>query len=557
MRDDDVVFSINEERLSRKKGAGGFPLLSISEMLRGGYLNSLSELSHIYATSIMNPPIFVRCFDVFRALEEGVRDEIDTGLLRYLSDFVHFNTSLTSSSPGTLFGRATKLFLDPVFRMKLPKGMKKAPLSFVEHHSAHAASAFFTSGFNDALCITADEMGDGISLSVNACSNVRIRRVWEADDRDSFGYFYKLITEVLGFLPMRHEGKIMALAAYGDHRRVKYPFPFVMSEDRISYTGGYGLKEVVRLRKILLREYSKEDIASWLQFNCQEYIKRLARKWLASTGSGNLVLAGGFFANIKVNQELSELDEVNNIFVYPNMGDAGISHGAILACRCPEPARIKGLYWGNCYSDEEILDCLNKSGVDFKHYEDIEPLVAQLLAEDKVIARFKGRMEWGPRALGNRSVLYNAKDATVNSWLNKRLRRSEFMPFAPATLLEDAPDCYICRNDSILYCAEFMTICVKCTPQMIKNNPAVVHVDGTARPQLVRKEANPDFYRIISEYKGLTNNNCIINTSFNMHDEPIVSTPEDAIRAFKAAGLDYLAIGNFLVENAVKRGRFP
>lgn len=551
---DKVLFSINEERLSRKKSAGGFPFLSLAETCRFMGGDFYSDVAHIYASSIMNPPIFVRYFDFLRKLENGVRDDTTASLMRILSDFMHFNTALTTSPPKGLYGGLTKLLSPAAIRRKLPKTAREIPLSFIEHHLAHAAAAFYTSGFSEALCITADEMGDGISLTVNKCSGKEINRLWSYDDKSSYGYFYKLITEVLGFVPMRHEGKVMALAAQGDHKKVKQSFPFEsLSGGEIIYTGGYGIKEVNRLKKTLLYGYDKEDMAAWLQYNCQEHFKVLAKKWLSFSGAENLVLSGGFFSNVKVNQALSELEEVRNIFVYPNMGDGGISHGAILAARKPAPSGITNIYWGNDYSEGEILSALVKSGLVYRSCRDIEIEIAKLLVNKKTVARFKGRMEWGPRALGNRSIFYHTKDKSVNSWLNKKLGRSEFMPFAPATLIDDAPELYLNSEKAIL-CAEFMTISLFCTQKMKQDNPAAIHSDGTARPQLVRKSANPEFYKILVEYKKSTNSGCILNTSFNIHDEPIVCTPFDALKAFKKAGLDYLAIGNFLVEGETSNG---
>ena len=184
----------------------------------------------------------------------------------------------------------------------------------------------------------------------------------------------------------------------------------------------------------------------------------------------------------------------------------------------------------------------------YTYFKNIESEIAKLLARGFVVARFNGRMEFGPRALGNRSILYQATDKTVNDWLNKKLRRTEFMPFAPATLAEYANKCY--KNiKGAEYTAKFMTITFNCTNWMKKKCPGVVHIDGTARPQLLSREDNPSFYKIIDEYRKITGIPSIINTSFNIHEEPIVCSPKDAVRAFKIGHLDYLVIGNYLVKN--------
>jgi carbamoyltransferase len=175
-------------------------------------------------------------------------------------------------------------------------------------------------------------------------------------------------------------------------------------------------------------------------------------------------------------------------------------------------------------------------------------MIAELIAAGRVVARFNGRMEFGPRALGNRSILYHCADASVNDWLNKRLDRTEFMPFAPATIEDEAKSNFT-DLDGAEHAAEFMTITSDCSDQFKRSCPAAVHVDGTARPQIVRAQTNPSFHRLLDEYRKLTGVGTVVNTSFNMHEEPIVCVPEDAVRSFLRGHLDYLAIGPYLVEN--------
>lgn len=196
--------------------------------------------------------------------------------------------------------------------------------------------------------------------------------------------------------------------------------------------------------------------------------------------------------------------------------------------------------------EDAIVAALQQAQLAFTRYQPIEPQIAALIAAGKVVARFDGRMEYGPRALGNRSILYHAKEPEVNQWLNQRLGRTEFMPFAPATMMEHRDECYL-GTGGCEHAAQFMTLTFDCTQRMKDTSPAAVHVDGTARPQLVTKTSNPSFHRILEEYHALTGIPSLINTSFNMHEEPIVCSPEDAIRAFLQGNLDYLAIGAYLV----------
>jgi carbamoyltransferase len=256
-------------------------------------------------------------------------------------------------------------------------------------------------------------------------------------------------------------------------------------------------------------------------------------------------------ANVKLNQRLREIPGVEQIFVYPNMGDGGCGTGAAMLafdrqvfCR----GAVENVYFGPDYTPEQMESALQENKLVYQRLDNIEERVAELLTQDAIVGRFNGRMEYGPRALGNRSILYPAKDPAVNQWLNHQLGRTEFMPFAPAALASEAPRLF----QNLSGCektAEFMTITFDCTEQMKRQCPAAVHVDGTARPQLVSEHTNPSFHRILQRYFELTGIPAMINTSFNMHEEPIICSPDDAIRAFLTGRLDYLAIGPFLAQH--------
>jgi carbamoyltransferase len=214
-----------------------------------------------------------------------------------------------------------------------------------------------------------------------------------------------------------------------------------------------------------------------------------------------------------------------------------------------EPFRcFDHVYLGPEYSEEEIASALGEQGVPFTRPDRMAGTVARLLADGFVVARFDGRMEYGPRALGNRSILYRPDEPSVNDWLNKRLGRTEFMPFAPVVLAEDA-HLYFEGLKGAEDSARFMTITFDCTPLMREACPGVVHIDGTARPQIIHEADNPSYYAVVREFKRLTDLACVVNTSFNIHEEPIVCTPHDAVRAFQAGHLDVLAIGPFLALN--------
>jgi carbamoyltransferase len=422
-------------------------------------------------------------------------------------------------------------------------------LKRVEHHLSHAANAYYTSGFDQALIVTLDGYGSGLAGSINVGRDGKIERVHGLEYPHSLGTFYESVTSALGFTPSRHEGKIVGLAAYGDPEVLGD----ILRRRFVHSNGGFRIVETnnVYFARLLAAQFPKIDVAAAYQRVLEEVAVAYVSQYIKKTGLRNLVLSGGVVANVKLNQRLREIPGVEGIFIHPNMGDGGCGTGAALAefaGSAPTRARINDVYLGPQFTSAEISEALKRAGLPFTHYAPIEPKVAMLLAAGKVVARFDGRMEYGPRALGHRSILYHAKEPAVNQWLNQRLGRTEFMPFAPATLYEHRHANYK-LVDGADYAAQFMTITFDCTESMKRDCPAAVHVDGTARPQLVTAEGSPGFHRLLTEYYKLTGIPSLINTSFNMHEEPIVCTPDDAIRAFLQGNLDCLAIGEFLVDH--------
>ncbi len=422
-----------------------------------------------------------------------------------------------------------------------------------EHHVTHAANAYYGSGFDEALIVSLDGYGSGLAGAASVGRGGTIERIHGIAYPHSLGTFYESVTSGLGFRPSRHEGKIVGLAAYGD--------PKVLREVLLAridqQPGGFRILESNNMyfARLLASQFPKIDVAAAYQHVLEKVATDYIAYHLAKTGTKNVVLSGGVVANVKLNQRIFELAGVEQIFVHPNMGDGGCGTGAALLEFQGHPAlseRLPNVYLGPSYNDEEILAALQRSQLAYDKYAPIEPKIAQLIAAGKVVARFNGRMEYGPRSLGNRSILYHAREPEVNQWLNQRLGRTEFMPFAPATLYEHREQCYL-NVEGADYTAQFMTVTFDCTEFMRRESPAAVHVDGTARPQLVTATSNPSFHQVLTEYHRLTGLPSVINTSFNMHEEPIVCSPDDAVRAFLQGNLDYLAIGDFLVAHPSSR----
>jgi carbamoyltransferase len=300
--------------------------------------------------------------------------------------------------------------------------------------------------------------------------------------------------------------------------------------------------------KKLLEGYVREDVAAVYQLILEEEVAAVVKPYAEETGLKNLALAGGLFANVKLNGSLFRDLGMDQVYIFPHMGDGGLSVGAALEFLQAKPRSFDSIFWGPDFSEAEMEQALKSAtgnGLQYRREDDIEKVIAGLLVDDKVVARFNGRMEFGPRALCNRTILYNASDPETNDWLNKRLGRTEFMPFAPVAMFDKA-DLLFEDIRGKEHACKFMSIIVDCTAFTKEKCPAIVHVDGTARPQLVTKEINPSAYKILEHYESVTGVPLLVNTSYNMHEEPIVRSPEDAVRAFLTSRLDYLAIGPFL-----------
>ena len=428
----------------------------------------------------------------------------------------------------------------------------------IDHHQAHAASAFYTSPFDEALVVTGDGRGDFRSATASIGRGDRLREIEWLPTLDSLGYYYGAITNYLGYTPHRHEGKVTGLAAYGDPQKC---LPIMrdmvdLEDGRIVTRIGKYYKPFFTVAPALekaLVGYSKEDIAAACQWQFEYvltgYIARLVRE----CGLGNVCLAGGVYANVKANQRIMDIDGVDNLFVHPAMGDGGLPLGGALKYSV-ETAGYPRPDFVTCYAgpepcEDDIEEELRNNGFKYERIRGQEKIdrTVELLANEKVVGWFQGRMEFGPRALGHRSILYHPFDRDVNDWLNKRLRRTEFMPFAPATIEELASECYIgWRPDHVA--ARFMTICYDCTEKMRYNSPAVVHIDGTARPQIVRRDNNPEYHDVIKAFHTKTGGLSVINTSFNQHEEPIVAAPKDAVASLLNDNVDVLVIGDYLAE---------
>jgi carbamoyltransferase len=433
----------------------------------------------------------------------------------------------------------------------------RARLKRSEHHLSHAANAYYTSGFERALVVTLDGYGTGLAGSVSLGEGGRLERLHSQRFPHSLGSFYEMVTSSLGFKPDRHAGKIVGLAAYGDPSVLR---DVLLSRVDRSKSGEFAIYQNlnVHLSRRLAAEFPVVDVAAAYQHVLEVLACEYVREWMQRTGARHVVLSGGVTANVKMNQRIHEIEGLEGLFVYPNMGDGGCGSGLAMHLSWPGGVResIENVYLGPSFDEEQMKAAIDAAGLRAERPANYAAFVARKLHEGVVVARFDGRMEYGPRALGNRSILYHGREPKVNQWLNQRLGRTEFMPFAPVTLWEAASKCYFGVRGAA-HAAEFMTVTFDCTDFMKGTCPAAVHVDGTARPQLIRREVNPGYYDILKEHEKLSGSPSLINTSFNMHEEPIVCSPEDALRAFLDGRIDALAMGPYYVTNPNAAGSAP
>lgn len=539
-----LLFAANEERFSRIKNDGGYPIRCIERGLKEIGAD-WSDITHLCVCGVMTPPLPLRVLpDLQRRFRES-QSERSEGTFKHFAEWVIEHTPIVHGAPGWWLSRAVKPFIPWAVRLHLPPALRHMRVEVIEHHRAHAACAYHLSGFQDALILTADGMGDGVSVSVSAGRGGNITRLDYTSSRDSIGLFFERLTEALGFIPNRDEGKLTGLAGSGDASAIAVPTPFKVERGQIHYHGPQGVAAAQWLRDKVIARHRREDVAAWAQRILEDCIAGVAAHWLRETGLTKLTLAGGTFANVRLNQRIYELPGVDDIFIAPNMGDGGNAVGALCETGLLRPDGLDHVFLGTSYDDATLKSAL--AGRTYSRPDNLEARAGAAIAAGKLVGRFAGRMEWGPRALGNRSILALPSDRAVVDRLNGKLKRSDFMPFAPAMLNEEA-ERFLVHPDRARHAAEFMTVCFGCSEEMHRLFPAVVHVDGTARAQLVRADRNPGFHAILRAVKDQTGAGVVLNTSFNMHEEPIVESPQDAISAYDRAELDALALGPYWVE---------
>ena len=580
----EIIAAAQEERFTRKKHDPSFPHNAIKYCLREGKINSLNELDWI---------VFYE--KPFTKLERIIWNYYIVAP----AGFEQFRAAVRS----LLFDK--KLFLKDLLVEELKKisaNLDVEKLLFCEHHLSHAASAFYPSPFKEAAILTVDGVGEWATSTLGLGREAEITILKELNYPNSLGLLYSAFTYYCGFKVNSGEYKLMGLAPYGDSNSEFYKkcLNIIMTElveikedgsirlnlEYFNFHKGLTMTDNEKWIKLfgisprspdedLRQEYC--DMALAIQRVTEEIIFKMAKEVKRLTGSNNLCMAGGVALNCVANGKLLREKLFENLWIQPAAGDAGGALGAALACYFLQKGKrdlktndmdmMKGSYLGPCYSRYDILEVLGKYKAPFEEILDEDELcerVARLIADGHVVGWFQGRMEWGPRALGNRSILADARNPEMQKKLNLKIKfREGFRPFAPAVLAEEVKEHFECG-----FISPYMLLIDWLKPEKrtklpenytrlswneklyyIRSHlPAITHIDFTARVQTVHKDTNPRFYKLLKKFKELTGVGVLINTSFNVRGEPIVCSPEDAYLCFMRTEMDYLVLENFILD---------
>lgn len=551
IKDGNIRVVLEEERFNRKKHTLEFPINAIKECLsiEGISFSDIDQITFFWnPTKIVtgNFPHFLKYFPATLNLLTYHRDSDELPFFKLLWNSYNVRRELK----------------------KHFNSSKISKIKYVEHHLAHAASAFYCSSFDEAAILTIDGRGESTTTMMARGRDNKIQKIKELKVPHSLGHLYAAITDYLGFKPFSDEWKVMGMSAYGTPSLVDEMKKLIILKNK----GGFELnlkyfnfhthgrsrwvsKELYRLLGLPVKNSSELeqkhfDIAYGLQKAVEETSLHMVNHLHSITKSNNLCMAGGVVLNSLMNKLLIEKSFFQNFFFQPIANDAGTSLGSTLYYYFHEMNQNKfnsfhDVYLGNEFIDDDFEVILKKNNLNFSKSPCIESETAKLLADGKIIGWFQGRMEAGPRALGNRSILASPKDINMKDKINRIIKKREsFRPFAPSVLEEKAHEYFNLPKNNL---SPYMIVISDVKKDKKALIPAVVHVDNTARVHTVNKNINTRFWNLISEFEKLAGIPVLLNTSFN-ENEPIVCDPQDAINCFLRTDLDALVLGNFIVK---------
>lgn len=563
LRDGEIIGLLSQEKLDNKKNSAAFPLAAAERLL----LECQLDWSDIDEIAIAGTDVFPEeCYDylfgqtetrneqfdlvkALKAFERGVGGHLFPGLFRYARSVRH--ASLVQDGMAEL---KSKLDASP---------LKGKPVTHIDHHQCHASSAYYGLATDDApaLVFTADGSGDDACATVSVVRNGRIERIAKTPPQASLGGIYSNTTRFLGMKILEHEYKVMGLAPYckGYEKSVyERIFSPVIDLDPANPLVFKAAVDCTRFYDYLCEHAVGErfdNVAGAVQMLLEERIVSWISAAIERTGIRRVFTGGGVFMNVKLNKRIQEMPEVESVRFLPSAGDESNPIGAAYALavsRGVRPEPLNNLYLGISFSDDYLATFVEAHQLRGKYrvqeYADMENEIARLLAEREVVARFAGRCEWGARSLGNRAILAHPSHMESFYTVNDLIKARDFwMPFAPSMLDIDAQK-YLEQYHPDKVEAPYMITAYQATPLAQKELKAAMHQgDHTLRPQVVKREANPGYYRLIESFRKKTGVGAVLNTSLNLHGYPLVATPEQALMTLERSGLRHLALGSFLI----------
>jgi len=553
-RDGEIIALAEEERFVRIKHADGFfPINAIKFCLKQGNI-SMEDVDYIsvgwdvyeYVDKI--PKYFME-------LRKKYKDVIDEGSIKWQERVLK-----------RFYPEAYKKFIINKFE---EHGFSKLPeIKFVDHHYSHALTAYYCSGYKNAIVMTIDGHGEENCTVLWKVKRGKFERINEFNIPHSLGWYYAAFTKWLGFRVYNGEGKTMGLAPYGKpNKKFRKHVDNILKITEKGYEIdpsyiSFGKKSVAKNFTDKFSESFGEcpvdgnfnqdhkDVVFEAQDKLEKVAVHLINQLIDRTGIKNLCMAGGVALNCKMNGHIWRNCDLENIYIQPVSGDDGTTFGSAIAVYLENGGDQKNLkklehvYFGPGFTNDEIESALKKANLNYSKCDNIAKETAQHLVDGKVVGWFQGRMEVGPRALGNRSILADPRKSEMKDIVNKKVKfREPWRPFCPSILYERAPDYLEKWCDS-----PFMINTFVIKDQKRDKVPAIMHVDYTVRPQLVKREINAKYYDLIEEFENLTGEGVVLNTSFNIKGEPIVCTPEETINCFVNTEIQVLSIGDFIVK---------
>lgn len=550
LQDGEIVAAVNEERFNRTKHYGYLPFESIEYCLQAGNITA-SDID-----TVAVPSDTLRT-DARLLIDADVTEEnVSQGSMPLLK-------RLTRESVETVRRVSSRNTVVPGYArtVEFPDGLE---VSLVNHHEAHAATAYYCSGHDEALVVTLDGLGDRLSGTVWHGSDGELENIRQWDREGSLGWFFGIVTQALGWWIGNGEGKTMGLASYAE------PNPEVEDELREicptyedgELVDGYDFSAPTSWRvhdthhwsfeeadyvEGLIERHGREEVAAAAQSLLEKQVVAIVDPWLNELGTNVLATAGGVFLNVQVNRSIHDETGTEEYFIFPNAGDGGLSTGAALGAHRYRDSTYRLFQMDHPYFGpdiaEDVPEVFDERLLSYDRPNDVVERCADLLAEGNIVAWCQGNMEYGPRALGNRSILIDPTQDDSMDRVNQRVKfRDSWRPFAPS-ILEEAVDEYL--EDPVF--DPFMITSCKVKEAKRDEIPAVTHVDDTTRPQVVRRSVNERYWRLIDEFADRTGTPVLLNTSYNLSGDPIVCDTQDAIATFYNCGLDALVVDDYIL----------